>query len=101
LAASAGTAQREKDKMKTYTNIDRFTLHWRMKSVLKRYRVTPLKDNLPSLRCRVRYAHTATQTPRKKMANAIILLLPTHRFRQVNGNRESEMKSQTKESIGK
>ena len=39
-------------------------------------------DRLPSLRCRVRSAHTATQTPRKKMANAIILPLPTRRDKQ-------------------
>jgi len=34
------------------------------------------------LRCRVRSAHTATQTPRKKMANAIILPLPTRHGKQ-------------------
>jgi len=61
---------------------DFLKLRWTMKSVLKRYKIIPLADNLPSLRSRVRYAHTATQTPRKKMANAITLLLPTLRFKQ-------------------
>jgi hypothetical protein len=31
-------------------------------------------NSLPSLFCRVRYAHTTKQTPRQKMANAIIWL---------------------------
>ncbi|MDR0206693.1 MAG: hypothetical protein LBI45_05495 [Bacteroidales bacterium] len=53
-----------------------------MKSVLNRNKITPLADRLPSFRCRVRYAHTATKTPRKKMANAIILPLPIHHFNQ-------------------
>jgi len=53
-----------------------------MKNVLYGYKITPLVDKLPCLRSRVRYAHTATQTPRKKMANAIILPLPTRRFKQ-------------------
>ena len=36
-----------------------------------------LKINiLSSLFCRVRYAHTTKQTPRQKMANAIIWLRP-------------------------
>jgi len=33
---------------------------------------------LPSLQSRVHYVHTTLQTPRKSMANAIHLLLPTH-----------------------
>jgi hypothetical protein len=33
-------------------------------------------NGLPSLFCRVRYAHTIKQTPRQKMANAIIWLCP-------------------------
>jgi hypothetical protein len=32
--------------------------------------------SLPSLICQVRYAHFANQTPRQKMANAIIWLCP-------------------------
>jgi len=53
-----------------------------MKSILCGYKITPLINRLPSLRSRVRYAHTATQTPRKKVANATILPLPTRRFKQ-------------------
>jgi hypothetical protein len=30
------------------------------------------------LQCRVRFAHTTLQTPRKEMAYAITLLLPVH-----------------------
>jgi len=55
---------------------------WTIKSVLDRYNIKSLIDRLPSLRSRVRYAHTATQTPRKKMANAIILPLPTRRLKK-------------------
>jgi len=43
-----------------------------MKNVLYG-RIKSLMERMPSWRSRVRYAHTATPTPRKKMANAIIL----------------------------
>jgi len=65
-----------------------------VKSVLYGDKITPLIDKLPSLRCRVRFAHTATQTPRKKMANAIILLFPTRWGKQGEATMEicSELK---------
>ena len=53
-----------------------------MKSLLYGYKITSLIDRLPNLRCRVRFAHTASQTSRKKMANAIILPLPTRRVKK-------------------
>jgi hypothetical protein len=39
-------------------------------------------NGLPSLFCRVRYAHTTKQTPRPKMANAIIWLYPARYSKQ-------------------
>jgi len=56
-----------------------------MKSDLNRNKITPLADNLPSLRCRVRYTHTATQTPRKIMALAIFLRVELSKAK-VSGN---------------
>ena len=53
-----------------------------MKSILHGHKITLLRDRLPCLRSRVRYAHTATQTPRKIMALAIFLPLPTRHFKQ-------------------
>jgi len=67
-----------------------------MKCELKRYKISPLADSLPSLRSGVRYAHTATQTPRNKMANAITLLLPTRRFKQENEKKKCTWKINNK-----
>jgi len=72
-----------KTRLKSFIKIDRFFKPcWTVKSVLYRDKIIPL-ESLPSLRCRVRSAHTATQTPRKKMANAIILPLPTRCDKQI------------------
>ena len=62
--------------------IDLKKLYRTKKNNLYGNKITTLIDRLPRLRCRVRYAHTATQTPRKKMANVIILPLPTRRLKQ-------------------
>jgi len=53
-----------------------------MKIFFYRYTITQLMDKLPCLYSGVRYACTAIQVPRKEMAHAIILPLPTHRFKQ-------------------
>jgi len=49
-----------------------------MRYATKRIELTVSPVTLPSLQSRVHSVHTTLQTPRKKMANAIILPLPTH-----------------------
>ena len=79
---------------------DFLKLRWTVKCVLYGNKITPLANCLPSLRSRVPSAHTAPQTPRKKMANAIILPLPTRRFMQDFFCFFATMKKETKKISG-
>ncbi|MCL2098582.1 MAG: hypothetical protein FWH23_07500 [Bacteroidales bacterium] len=81
-AGSDSAVGKGKDEKIICNMADLIKLSWIMKNVLSRYKISPLADSLPSLCSRVCYARTATQNPRKIMALAIFLPLPTHCFKQ-------------------
>ena len=62
---------------RTFIETDFFRIYDQIKENMEIEKMLKL-NSLPSLFCRVRYAHATKQTPRQKMANAIIwLCLPT------------------------